>query len=181
MLLAWQSRRKPLMPLALISIFAGVGSFALHATASYLGAIIDLVSMNFVVIFVLVFDLARWWGWKGSKTALAFWGLNVLALAFMVVFRSWNLAPFVGAIVLSIILEWRLRHHVHKKVMYWPLEMVFITFFVAFGLWILDSTHLVCDPDDHIFQLHALWHVLNAVAVIFLYLYFAQFVKISKK
>jgi hypothetical protein len=38
----------------------------------------------------------------------------------------------------------------------------------AFVLWVLDITKLVCEPSS-ILQLHALWHVLDAVVVWLLY------------
>jgi hypothetical protein len=35
----------------------------------------------------------------------------------------------------------------------------------AFAVWALDVTHLVCAPDNHLVTGHAVWHVLNALAL----------------
>ena len=42
---------------------------------------------------------------------------------------------------------------------------------VAFGIWILDITKVLCDPASPI-QGHAVWHVLGAAATWFLFLYY---------
>jgi hypothetical protein len=36
---------------------------------------------------------------------------------------------------------------------------------LAFTVWMLDYKRIVCDPANHFFQAHALWHVLTALAV----------------
>ncbi|HEX4048255.1 MAG TPA: hypothetical protein VH309_10495, partial [Elusimicrobiota bacterium] len=49
------------------------------------------------------------------------------------------------------------------------------TFLAAFGIWLLDMKGIVCAPDDHILQGHAVWHVLNAFCFYFLYRFYRQF------
>jgi hypothetical protein len=50
-----------------------------------------------------------------------------------------------------------------------------LTFAIAFGVWILDITRVVCDPDNHIFNLHSVWHVLTSLSIYWFYAYQAQF------
>ena len=38
-------------------------------------------------------------------------------------------------------------------------------------IWVLDRTNVVCSPDS-IFQGHALWHMLTAASIFFIYLYY---------
>jgi hypothetical protein len=37
----------------------------------------------------------------------------------------------------------------------------------------LDLTRVWCDPDNHVLQGHALWHLLSAVAIAFVYRFYA--------
>ena len=49
--------------------------------------------------------------------------------------------------------------------------------FMAAGMisLLLDATKTVCEPTNHVFQLHALWHLFAAAGVFFLTVYLRQF------
>jgi hypothetical protein len=47
---------------------------------------------------------------------------------------------------------------------------------VAFAIWILDYTRVLCRPDSWI-QGHALWHILGAIAAWYLLLHFGELEK----
>ena len=54
--------------------------------------------------------------------------------------------------------------------------LVFITAAAAFSA--SDASGLRCDPHDHIFQGHAIWHVLGSVAITLAHFHYRQFVKL---
>jgi hypothetical protein len=46
----------------------------------------------------------------------------------------------------------------------------------AYIIWILDNTRLVCFANS-LFQGHAVWHILGAIAVLFLHRYYVSELK----
>ena len=42
---------------------------------------------------------------------------------------------------------------------------------LSLSVWILDRQDVLCDPTS-IFQGHALWHILNAIVLFFIYLHY---------
>lgn len=40
---------------------------------------------------------------------------------------------------------------------------------------LLDRLKILCDPTNHILTGHAVWHILNAGAVFFIYRFYSQF------
>lgn len=52
-----------------------------------------------------------------------------------------------------------------------------IPFSIAVTSQILDINRIGCDPHNHIFQFHALWHIFNALGMGVLFLYYLNFHK----
>lgn len=49
----------------------------------------------------------------------------------------------------------------------------------GFIFFVMDYKAIICDPNNHWFQLHALWHIFSAVSIIFLALFYRQFEKVT--
>ncbi len=47
-----------------------------------------------------------------------------------------------------------------------------LSFALSFLLWTLDRQHVVCFPDNHVMQLHSVWHLGTALASLQLLLYY---------
>lgn len=101
-----EARRNWLLgSVAVANVMIGLGSFAFHATGTFVGELIDLFGMFL---------------------------LSGLMLA-------------------------------------WALGLVTI----AFTIWVTDTARLLCWPDNHLVTGHAIWHVLNAVAISRLFFFYA--------
>jgi len=78
--------------------------------------------------------------------------------------------PLVAGILITTLLV-RRNSGKHQGILHMKL---FVAAVVMLGLgyssWLLDRHRLVCYPDSA-FQLHAIWHVATAVALVCLYLY----------
>ena len=48
-------------------------------------------------------------------------------------------------------------------------------FLAAYVIWLLDVHEIICAPNNHLLQGHAIWHVLNAFCFYFLYRFYRQF------
>jgi len=49
------------------------------------------------------------------------------------------------------------------------------SFAIAFIFWNLDIHNIVCDPKNHLLTGHAVWHLLNAIAIWYIYRFYEQF------
>lgn len=167
---------------ASIVVFLGPGSMALHATNTAWGGFMDLFSMFLFSSFVFCYGLMRWFRLSETTFAMLYFA--------NVAFCSWvHLSPYNEAfppllaseicfgahLFFGMILE--ICHRYIRKVPIeanWGWACVF-TFGVAFFIWNISRTQesWFCDPDS-LMQGHAMWHLLNALAIYFLYIFYAS-------
>ncbi len=62
-----------------------------------------------------------------------------------------------------------------QSIRYRYLGAFYLVFLPAFALWLLDEQKIWCNPDIHWINGHAVWHLLSAVGLYFLYRFYAQF------
>ncbi|MEO8348551.1 MAG: hypothetical protein ABI610_06525 [Acidobacteriota bacterium] len=55
------------------------------------------------------------------------------------------------------------------------LGCYWIVFLVAFAFWWLDKARVLCSPGNHWISGHGVWHLLNALALYLVYLFYRQF------
>jgi hypothetical protein len=165
-----------------IVVFLGPGSMALHATNTYWGGFIDLFSMFLFSSFVCCYALMRWFTLSETTFVLIY----ILSLAFCsaAYLSPYNTAmPMVDLsnycfglqLIIGTIFELRLRYERgHKIKAGWGWTCLF-TFLLAFLIWFLSRTQdsLFCNPESLI-QGHAIWHLLNALATYFLFLFYTS-------
>ncbi len=61
------------------------------------------------------------------------------------------------------------------SVKYKWLAGYWLVFLVAYAFWWMDKTRLLCNPGSHWISGHGIWHLLDAVAIYFVYLFYCQF------
>ena len=177
LLFAW-ARRDPSPAVrrlpALVAVM-GACSFAFHASSTYLFQIFDFVGMFLFLFVPLVLNLVRL-GWlRADLGRLAYAALVILATAGVLAGRSLRL-PYQGliAIIALLIIGTELamprRERPASRASFWSSVLLLLA---AQTSSLLDLTRLWCDPDDHVLQGHAVWHVLSAAAIVSLYRYYA--------
>lgn len=167
---------------ASIVVFLGPGSMALHATNTHWGGFIDVFSMFLFASFIASYSLMRWY----NLSKYTFIGLYILFVGI----SSWaslspykQMTPLVDlsnycfgiALIIGTIYEMSLRYiRGHKINAVWGWACLF-TFLFAFLIWNLSRTQNspFCTPESLI-QGHAIWHLLNALATYFLFLYYTS-------
>ena len=100
-------------------------------------------------------------------------GFNVVLGVLLVLVPEFRRYGFAGVIAAVVATEGVLRRRGLRD---WPLQPLFVAIAlqaVAFVIWNLDRTHLVCDPTLPI-QGHAVWHALGALAAYALWRYFRK-------
>ena len=175
--LASRAGRPDLRVIGWIEIVLGLGSMVFHATSSHLGAILDMAGMYVFVAYVLVFNLQRLLrarGGTGLSPAAAnrlFLGIAIGSTAGVGVFADEvGIWVFASEAVRAGHFEVRLyRKHRDPSLDYRPIVHLLAAFAIAWTFWWLDVLKILCDPDNHILQGHAAWHILNSTCFLFLY------------
>jgi hypothetical protein len=173
----WSCRKHKdaLITIGVAAFLQGFFGFALHATGTFWGEALDVSGMFTISGLFLAFAARRLYGWSTRTVVLFFCGLVALSVGILLAVRPSGIWVFSAQIFLWVLLEIQLYREQGESTDYRYLKILVITFAVAFGVWILDFTGWVCDPDNHIFNLHSLWHVLTSLAIYWFYLYQAQF------
>jgi hypothetical protein len=161
------------------AIYLFVGSFFYHASLTEFFQKLDQTGMCSVVVMVLVFNfykifpLVRIKGkYKSSHALMIAFGMGVNYLIYASLYRI-NINVLFPMLILVVFLTscyyllFVSKEHYFTNYLWAALAILVI----SSGIWILDRTSVVCSPTS-IFQGHALWHILNAFSILFVYLYY---------
>ena len=178
----WRARRGGGMPRAMATAYGvllvllGPGSAAMHATQSACGGHLDLLSMFLIASFAAAWALART---QRPQVRGRVW--LVLFAAFVIgcelvswlggavpVFIHAGNAAFAVLLLVAVVGEVMLRHRTRLR----HGGAAVGTMVVAFAIWNI-SQHGWCDPHS-LWQGHAAWHLLGALAAWFLFLLYAS-------
>jgi hypothetical protein len=163
-------RKDPKAYLGRAAIILGICSGLFHGTSRFAAEYLDLASMflistHFLRVHLRAFALPAF-------AELFFYlclGTSCLILFLIPPSGIFIFAVHVGFMMsFSLVLTRRMRHELRlDKNMLATLGF----FALAFIFWCLDYFRIWCNPDNHFVQGHALWHILNSLAIYQLYLY----------
>ena len=156
-----------------LAIATGLGSIAFHATSTLAGQLVDQSAMLLESAFFVVASLASLVALSRARALVLYATLSLGAAAVMLVLPTAGIALFASEMVAFGVLELVLLRR-GPRISYRPLVGVVVLFVVSYAAWWIDRLGVVCDPDNHVFGLHALWHFLGAASFPFWYRHFAQ-------
>jgi hypothetical protein len=159
-------------------LLMGPGSMAFHATMKYWGGRIDLISLFFFTCFVLAYNftkgLQKATGYSGTVREVLFWVFYVVLLTLfsvlVCVFNCVGTTIFIlsgvgTGIVELIFCLWIIERNTFY---FWASGRLFA---LAFIFWMFSKGKVIpCNPDS-VFQWHALWHVVAALFIGWVYLH----------
>jgi hypothetical protein len=171
--LMWRAMERPrdarLVCIVIAQFVIGIGSVLFHGTGTLAGEWVDQAGMFLLSCLMLVFAASTAWGWSARRGAWSY-GAAVVASAGV---NAWmpriGIPLFAAQIVAGVGWELRLHRRATDPRPYRYLFRALAIFAVSFSFWVLDITGVVCRPDNHLVTGHAVWHVLNAVAIYELY------------
>jgi hypothetical protein len=142
--------------LGYVALATGIGSAFFHASETLIGRFAD---------------------WAGKRVIrLFFWGNFLLGMGLLVPSsRHPTIYYVIETTLCCVLLEAILFVKQGKNTRYAWLVRYWLVFLVAYGLWMLDIRGTLCDPGNHWMSGHAAWHLLDAVAMYFLFEYYRQF------
>ena len=158
------------------AVLVGVASFVYHASNVYLTQVFDFLGM-FVFCYLLLLLNAERLGLLGARTVRRVLPVCVLvstALTAGLAPLGFPIQALIAALIIGIIAsEGGLRHRTAYPMRYFGLSLLALTAgAVCSGL---DVSRRLCDPQSHLLQGHAAWHVLSALSLLFAFLHYRQF------
>lgn len=163
-----------------IAVFLGPGSMAMHATETSAGGFFDMLSMYLVAGFASAYAMQRFFSWNSLRFALCFVFIVVLCVCVKNLpyrmpvvgyFGNFVFAVFVSVSVVFEFLNSFVRKFNHQ-VKWGVLSLV--SLLVAFLIWNLERrVDYFCNPYS-VIQGHAIWHLLDALAVYFLFRFYVS-------
>ena len=149
----------------------GMGSAFYHASLTFVGQFFDVMGMYLFITFVILLNFSRLKGLSGPGFAAWFTITNFTLGYVLIVFPEFRRYIFGGLVVTALALEFIVRKKRPLATLVAWLHGALTAFGLAFLLWILDITKVVCEPASWM-QGHAAWHVLGAIAGGLLYGYY---------
>jgi len=177
-ILVWTARgRSPhLRGLGYVCLVTAVGSAFYHASEAFIGRVADYVGMYLGASYMLAVNVSRWRKRAGPVVRALFWATLLAPLVVMLYAPGLATAFYVGETVFCCLgLEVALFVRERRSIRYRALVVYWAVFLVAYAAWQLDIHHVLCDPGNHLLNGHAAWHLLNAVAFLYLFRYYEQF------
>ncbi|OYY89655.1 MAG: hypothetical protein B7Y45_11030 [Sphingomonas sp. 28-66-16] len=169
----WRSAMPPVAAqvFGITAIFVGLGSLLLHATLTLWGQFFDVMGMYLVGAFMLVSALARWRRIPDRLAIILYLLLCAALIGVLIAMPDVRRWLFAVVLLVAIIVELGFARSLRPGAMlrYYLLGMLVQA--IAFGIWILDQSGTVCSPRS-LFQGHAVWHLLGAVALGMSFLYY---------
>jgi hypothetical protein len=161
-------------------ICLGPAAMAMHASYTRVGIELDGLSEYLVAGFILAYSTQRFF-YMGTKYFLSIFFLVIVTCELLVritiplpIFRSLGNLVFASfltlATVTEILIVFYRQSNIKKR---WGIATL-ITVLTAFLIWSLSKNDgPLCYPRS-LFQGHAAWHLLDALALYFLFLYYVS-------
>jgi hypothetical protein len=160
-----------------VSFWVGTTSFVYHASVTFVTQVFDFWGMYFFFGLVLLLNLIRM-GKLGADKLFKTLYLSIGGLTvFTVVVAKLNLPVqgIVAVMLVLILLTEALASRASRAPSYKFLGLSLIAVAIAFSFSASDATGARCDPKDHVFQGHAIWHVFGSISMAFAHLHYRQF------
>ena len=155
---------------AAVTALLGPGSMALHASLTWWGSVLDLVSMNLFIGFVFSYAVVRWRGLGAGAFIGLFAGVNALLLAVKLIHGHGSGA--FGALALATFAIESYLHHSGRIEGETRWLMAAAGVFVAsFAVWLASHNDgPLCSPESWL-QGHAFWHLGCSITTGLLFVY----------
>ena len=167
--------RNALLLFPISAFLVGITSFLYHASWTFFFQVFDVSSMFMLSCLLISFNAARLGAVEPKRLTAFYIGLLAFSIATMVTLRGHTGEYLFGVEVgVAAVLEIALARR-DEGAEYRPFLQALGIFLLAYGIWLLDVHRIVCAPNNHYLQGHAVWHVLNAFCFLYLYRFYRQF------
>ena len=155
------------------SIIIGVGSTFYHASLTFIGQFFDVLGMFMLATFMLVYAFERIWNLRLQTTIGLFLTINLFLGWLQFAIPDTRRYAFAVVLIIALLFEAFYRKQNKPNITVNKLHLGVSLLTLAYIIWILDNTRILC-AETSLLQGHALWHLMGAVSVWFLYKYYAS-------
>lgn len=155
------------------SIIIGVGSAFYHASLTFIGQFFDVLGMFMLATFMLVYAFERIWTLRLKTTIGLYLTINLFFGWMQFAIPDTRRYAFAIVLIIALLFEAYYRRQNAPNITANKLHLGVSLLTLAYIIWILDNTRILC-AETSLLQGHALWHLLGAVSVWFLYEYYAS-------
>jgi hypothetical protein len=162
-------------------LYLFIGSFFYHASVTSFFQMLDQTGMYAIVFSFMAYHIFRAWPTLKTKNKgvvsshkiifIVFLILNVLFVSYLWKVVDVNVFfPILFVTYITVTVIYNKRNSIVKassKLLLFSLYMLFF----SLTIWLLDREDVLCDPTSLI-QGHALWHILNSVVLLMIYLHY---------
>ncbi len=161
-------------------VLLGPGSMAMHATESAMGGYFDMLSMYLIAAIMFSYAFKRLFHTSTITFLIVF--MAALAICHVFHYSNWQfpVVTFAGSFIFAVFITLAmLGEFAHQMKDHTQIEKKYafactLSFLTAFAVWLTGwDDHPWCDPDS-LLQAHAIWHLLCALAVYFLFRLYAS-------
>ncbi|NQZ00999.1 MAG: hypothetical protein HRT45_10085 [Bdellovibrionales bacterium] len=162
--------------IGIIASLIAVASMGAHATHLKFFGTFDFTLQYLLMAHLIWVNASR----LGRRPPFNHWPFSLFLFFFLTLVQS--LYPQISTPLYAIMLigllymEWLCfrRWSTRDNWSYEPLLKCAGLFFAGLICFFLDSQRIVCDPNNHWFQLHAVWHLLTAWSLLYLANFYMQ-------
>jgi hypothetical protein len=161
-------------------IAVGTCSFIYHASNTYLTQMLDFVGMYLFCFLLLLINAVRLGAMPLSRFGTTFVASIVVMTALTAVVARYG-APiqgFISILTLGIVISevlCRRRASTPYPMGAFYVSLVLLLSGAVFSA--LDVSRKWCDPNNHVLQGHAVWHVLSALSLLAAFYHYRQFAR----
>ncbi|BBM83932.1 ceramidase domain-containing protein [Candidatus Uabimicrobium amorphum] len=155
----------------ILIVFLGFGSFFYHASMTFLGQVFDLMGMYLLTTFVILYNVERLRPYKASIFIISYLIINTILLCILLTLPQTRRYIFAVLVIVALIPEYWIyrKKKTNNRLLFLAVGLLI----VAFIIWILDITKIICSPYSF-WQGHALWHILTAMSAGSLYMHYRE-------
>ena len=144
-----------------------------------MGRLFDYGGMYLGASYMLAVNMRRWLSLGRPAIRAIFWASTAAPLLLMFVSDSYALSIyfFEGMFCCGLVeaLLYLRQRRIAPSVRYEWLIGYWLVFLTAYAFWWLDKTRTLCAPGNHWISGHGVWHLLDALALYLVYLFYRQF------
>ncbi len=159
--------------MAVLSFTIGVASTLAHASLARIFAVFDFTAIFLLFSYIMTANLAELGRWSVRRRHGFALALSALSILPQILGQRTGLLVFTLYLVGCLVTEALAL----KKLRMAPVDRRYLAAslgLLATGLvcFFLDERRVICDPQDHVFQLHSVWHFFAGASLYLIALYF---------
>lgn len=162
---------KALWAIAVAALLQGPLGFSLHATGTFWGEALDVSGMFLISATLLSFALSRRYSWSAPQLVGRWIAMVAISVAVLLLIPPSGIAVFTLQVIAWLAIDLTAKRSAEsRRRLMWMLGV----FAAGFAFWIADKTRFVCDPNNHVINGHAIWHLATSACLALFFEYEAS-------